>query len=683
MQKNSTFYSIVLMLLTLTVTTGCKPVQSEGASNGGAGLCSSSKIEEPLCSQSTTYSGNSVITGTATFSKRGLQVDQNASNIVTRLTLSDPISSNLPIKFAEVRVLNSAGQIIQCGKTNANGELKALNGVSNLTVPDAAGEYRVEVLSRADHTMSVPGGKTPFKALVSVKEDICSESVYSVSSTVNTTGTGSFPTSMAATALENVSSKIEGGAFNIYNNIISSYEYLAQNTGTQNLTCLNSKVGVFWKAGFNPNQYIYPSVDPGSLGTISFYLRGDNELYINGGILGNVSTADTDHFDDSVIIHELGHHIENVCGSMDSPGGSHSGNQRIDARLAWSEAWGNYFSAHVIKNKLSTINPDLAAALPNGEWLYYFDSEGHSSSGYEYIRFNLAKPGNSTSETLYTSYGTRVYSFDAVNPSLHPGEGHFREVSISRGLFKATNTCLAPFANCVNQPNFNYLWSAFDKQSLGMGQSTYPFRSSIRLLERLRSVMAGGFASLNSMLTTDEALQLFGDTDYEDSGVLTWPAFGIKLVPSGSSCSFKMLPRAKVGSSGASDQRYSNHYFHIDKNLLPGVTAISLTDVSRVDGTFSVPIDLLLFTENYFYNEDCNGSSCSRSVSSDVLTSTRTPAFDMNTYPKHINISSLPNAANYLLNVRAYTPGSVLSTTEYAYTLRDQNGDYLCPNSSF
>ncbi len=679
---NKILLKSILALAVFAFAAGCKPAESEAvSSNGGNGLCSVQKLEDPLCSVSTAYTGSTIIIGSATFSKRGLVVSENAG-VVERLTLSNPISSNLPIRFAEIRVLNSAGQVIQCGKTNGTGQLKALNGTGDLQIPDTAGTYQVEVLARSNHTMSVPGGKPAFNALVSVKEEICSENVHRISTTINTTGTGSYPIAMSATALENISPKIEGGAFNIYNNIITTYDYLANNTGTQDLTCLNTKVSAFWKAGFNPNQYIYPSVDPGSLGTISFYLRGDNELYINGGILGNVSTVDTDHFDDSVIIHELGHHIENVCSGMDSPGGPHNGNMRIDARLAWSEAWGNYFSAHIIKNKIDDINPDLQADLPNGEWLYYFDSEGHTASGYEYIRFNLARPGNSTTETLHTSAGSGAYSFDPVSPAMHPGESHFREVSISRGLFKATNTCLAPFANCVNEDNFSDLWRSFDKFGLGLGQSIYPFRSSVRWLERFKAVKAGSLSvNINNMLTSDEALHLYDDADFTVGGDLTWPAYAIKLIPSGSACTFRILPRVN-NYQDKSDQRYSNHYFQIDKTALPGVTSIVLQDVNNLGGTPNVPIDLLIFLEDFIYNEDCNGTTCSRGISSDVVSSTRTSG-GATAYPKAASISGLSSSANYLLNVRAYTPGFIAGNTAYSYTLRNQSGGYLCPSSSF
>ncbi len=666
MQKNNSmkkFYLIVALSLPTISLLGCK-----GQSSDNSSTSPSQVAEEALCSTNTPYGTFSTLNGSATFSKRGLNV---MTSPAVHFNLG-ALVTGLPIRFAEVRVLDSAGTIVQCGQTNSLGALKALDGASALHIPATAGTYTVQVLSRTSYNPVVPGGKASFNVLFSVKEDIYSNDLYKATGSVTTTGAGTYNNvNSNASGSETVSAKIEGGAFNIYNDIITSYEYLANNTGTQNITCLNPKMSIYWKAGFNPNQYIYPNNDPASLGTVSFYTRTDKELYINGGVLGNVTSVDTDHFDDSVIIHELGHHVENVCASMDSPGGTHSGTARIDFRLAWSEGWGNFFGAHIIRNNISSINPTLAAALPNGEWIYYFDSDGYTdgavTSGYEYIRFNLARIGNSyTTETLYTSGGTGTISFDLVDSSTNPGEGHSREVAISRGLFKSTNTCSSPYANCANQNNFNDYWKAFEKNSTGMGQSIYPFRSSTRFLERLKAAKSGSLsAGLLTIFETDEAMQLAGNSAYVTGGYTTWAPYGIKLVPSASACNLKIRPKSNVNYK--SDQRFSNHFYYIDTNSLPGVTAIKTT---------STNVDLLLLPEGYHYNEDCSSAACSKSTTGAL-------AFDRTGNPRNMSLAALPASSRAVLNVRTYVTATVPAGTEYIYALTDQNGGFLCPSNSF
>lgn len=641
MQKNSTSLQTAVLI---TVLSTC--LFSFGCSKASSDDSNSNPVEVPeaeLCSTTSSYTTYSTLNGTATFSKRGLQTTLSGSQ-VERFRLG-ALVTGIPIRFAEVRVLNPAGSVVQCGRTNSSGALKGLDGTSDLRIPDTAGTYTVEVLSRTNYNPTVPGGKPAFTVLFSVKESIYSNTVYKATASVTTSGAGTYNNvNSNATGAEGISAKIEGGAFNIYNDVITSYEYLANNTGTQNISCLNPKMSIYWQAGFNPAQYIYPKDDPGTLGTVSFYIRTDKELYISGGRMGNVTSQDTDHFDDSVIIHELGHHIENVCGTMDSPGGGHSGAAIIDARLAWSEAWGNFFGAHIIKNNTTAINPSLGGNLPGGEWLYYVDTQGYTdgsvTTGYEYLKFNLARKGNvNTRERIYDDAGSYFdYDFDRVYSSTYPGEGHFREVAISRGLFKSTNSCLAPFGNCANQNNFTEIWKAFDKTT-GMGQSAYPFRSSVRFLERYQFVNGALSGGLTTIFETDEAMHLAGSSVYESGIYKTWAPYGIKLIKSVSACNLKIQPQAAV--EGRSNQRFSNHFYYLDKNLLTGVSNIYITGGAS----------LAILAEGYRYTEGSGATS--------------------------VDISSATSRS--LLNVRA------TGSSEQIYTLRDQpsGGNYLCPINPF
>ncbi len=636
-----------LVLALIILLASCSKLGTNTQNNAGPTV----SVEIAECTSNTVYSSPVTITGTANFYKRGLNVTQSGGQ-VTRLILGAPIATPLPIRFAEIRVLNSAGAIVQCGKTNSAGALKALDGTSALQISNTAGTYTIEVMARSNQNMTVTSGKPVFKSYIAVKEDIYSNTVYKISSTITSTGSGSFATTLTATALEAVSAKIEGGAFNIYNDIITTYDYFAgQSDATLDFTCLNPKLDVFWKAGFNPAKYLYPTQDEASLGTLSFYLRGDNELYINGGVVGNVTSEDTDHFDDAVIIHETGHHVEDACGTMDSPGGNHSGRYRIDPRLAWSEGWGDFMGANIIRNKLSDISPVTTGTLPNSEWLFYYDSQGYNDgvnlTGYEYLRINLARPGNLTSETLHTQGGTGSVAFDQTDRVSFPGEGHTREMSVARGLFKGTNTCTAPMANCTNTNFFPDYWKALESRSagLGMGKSIYPYRSSIRFISRLKAVQSGTLnASLNTLFSTDEALQPDDSADYTVTGYKIWAPIGINLIPSGGSCNLKIQPAATSVTNGLSDQRYANQFYTIDLSLLPGVTTIN---ISAAPGNAKVQ----LLQEGYQFNEGTLSASA-------------------------VSLSGLSSASKYLLNIR------LNSGTETIYTLTDQTGGFLCPASS-
>lgn len=667
-----------------TLISGCS-VQEETPAAPANPTCPTTTAEISECS-ATIAPGSSpvVVSGTAQFYKR------TTTKFFGNYILGAPIPTPLPIKFAEVRVLNLAGTVVQCGKTSSTGALKAVDGTSDLQIPNTAGTYTVEVLSRSNHAMDVSSvpSKPAFQLYTSVKKDTCSHVVHSVSADITSNGTTATSPTITAYARESdTASAVQGGAFNIYNNLVSTYEYLATNTGTVNISCLSPKLQVFWQAGFNPAQYIYPDgdfTDSDSVPNISFYLRGYDELYINGGRLGNVTSADTDHFDDAVIIHEISHRIEDVCGKMDSPGGTHNGLFRIDPRLAWSEGWGNYMGAHIIRNKLASINPDPALASDLGApgWVFYLDTEGYrdgsNTSASELILLNLTKAGNNPES--FTS-GGNTYYFDKVDSTANPGEGHFREVSIARSLFKITNTCVGTTL-CTNRSDYyDEVWKSMNKLT-GMGQAIYPFRTSTRFFDRLNANFGAMPASIDATLNSDEAQQRNAHASYTIGGNLTWPGVGIKLVPSMIACPLEIRPKNEdeTVTNVFSDQRYSSHFYTLDKasTLNPtGVTSITLTATYQ-SGTTPVDIDLILYQEGYSFVTDSAGIK--NTSSSQFLRADRSSGLI-----KTISSLDLLSTSPFMLNVRAFTTGTtILNSTRYTYTLTTNNpGEYLCPSATY
>jgi hypothetical protein len=72
----------------------------------------------------------------------------------------------------------------------------------------------------------------------------------------------------------------------------------------------------------------------------SYYARSSNGIFLLG------RPADDDGYDDAVILHELGHYVEDAYGDGDSPGGFHDG-APTDPRQAWSEGFATYLSSAV------------------------------------------------------------------------------------------------------------------------------------------------------------------------------------------------------------------------------------------------------------------------------------------------------------------------------------------------
>ncbi len=690
---------------------GCSPLK-----NSGYERYLSSNIEVPECVSEFSYSPTTKINGTATFYKRGINLVMQGAEL-KNMTLGDPLVAPLPIRYAEVAVYDSKNKLVQCGSTDSLGNLKALNGYSDLEIPATAGQYSVRVLARSHISLLAPGSaptKPTFQMFINVKEDIYTQRVHYILGSAYSNGVDDISNlNLKAYARQTDAMGVEGGAFNILNTIQTAYQYVQSNTGNVNTTCLNEKLNVFWKVGFNPRQYLEPSKNPSNLSNGSFFNKEDKGLYITGGKLGNISIETTNHFDDFVILHELAHFIESQCGELASPGGNHSIVVRIDPRLAWSEGWANYFAAQVMKAAMAAVpnvlNPELTAkfttaGLPTA-WTYLFASKGFSDSSQNIgngsgFMFDLKKPGNNPDVWQHGSF--LGFPFDKVDPARYPGEGHFREGAVTRGLFKLSNNC---GGSCITTTpiTFDNIWRSMDKLT-GAGQAIYKFKDSHRVIEILKAITVAGGGAWNTFknfneLQTSEALHLFTDGAFKTGSGATainrWAPYGTTLfTQTAGACvgGYNYIePRSDdpVLTGTNSDQRYSNQFFTLDLSFFSNVREINFT-FTKVNGAgTTTEFDILLYQEGYFHtfdytcsSQDENGNCLStwqpaRPIAPDVLRSDRRTGLATKTIRK---LDELDPNKKYLINVRAYTANkSISAVTDYSFTITDQNGFNLCP----
>ena len=349
-----------------------------------------------------------------------------------------------PIRHAEVRVTNSVGTIIQCTETTSAGNF-------TLTLPANTGNYAVQVVSRANNT-----NNTAY-----VMNNHTANAFYSVATTVAST---SNTTGIALIA--KATGTLEGAAFNILDQILNSQDYLRARTANCNVSASSNYypdcdpfpnnarnpnpagtgraplIYAYWTPGLNPGSYI--NVSSG----LSFYLNGKQQLFILGGVGGDTSKTDMDHFDNSVIIHEYAHFIEDQFGNPDSPGGSHDGNSIIDPRLAWGEAWADFLQAAVQKYVNSLWEP------------VYRDTYGvtgctsTTGSPCTGATFKECLDACPTNDAPYT---VPYKDIPAV-----VGEGNFREFSIARLLYSVVKPAgTSQFAEIWNVLHGNGTTSGF------------------------------------------------------------------------------------------------------------------------------------------------------------------------------------------------------------------------------
>ena len=94
----------------------------------------------------------------------------------------------------------------------------------------------------------------------------------------------------------------------------------------------------FWSPDNTTSASGEPNIDSGELGT-SFYDGEINSLFLLG-----MDGADTEEFDDHVIVHEWGHYFEDVFSRSDSIGGPHGIGELLDMRVAFGEGFATALS---------------------------------------------------------------------------------------------------------------------------------------------------------------------------------------------------------------------------------------------------------------------------------------------------------------------------------------------------
>lgn len=493
-----------------------------------------------------------------------------------------------PIRYAEVKVFNSSGALIQCSRTDASGAF-------SVVVPNSGASNTLRISSVIYNTET--------KAFV--YNNPTANTAHYIESSFTADSTKSIGTLTAE-----ADGDLKGGAFNILDKVHSANEFLVAETAncaTSFSSCVPftgaPSVRIYWDKGVNPGTYF-------GAGPISFYLPGERELYILGGESGDVDSSDCDHFDNSVILHEYGHFIEDVFSDTDSPGGSHTGDTILDARLAWGEGWANFFQAAVLNDPV------------------YRDTSGNPSG----------------STTVFFDENLEAQVNDVPTNS---GEGNFREFSITRLLWDAIDSVNEGAGVDEVTSEFAELWTVFANPTNGFKSSSNRFRN-VGLFHEIQQALSGG--SDWSSIRTGE-LHAGSQVDYA------------RAVTRGGACANTVIQAANIdpgqtedGSLSNSNQFASNDFYRIYH--AGGSFALSLSYTTNPAAP--ADLDLYLYSENYVFGGSSLGSSTGNiSVSTSAAT-------------ESISLTSL-RAGYYMINVRVDTGIRLGDSASYSMTLGGQS----------
>jgi hypothetical protein len=609
----------------LTIVLLCSFLISCGGISPANDNSINSQAEDAYCGTNYPTTDPITLTGQANYQYRALNCD--ASDCTT---LSAGVSTR-GIPHAEVVVRDANGTIVQCGKTNGTGAI-------SISISKVVGSYTVSVNSRANHSLL----KTSVLADISSNNYYTLTTSFSILSGTNAVNVNTFTASASGP-------EVKGAAFHILYNIWTANEFIRNSIG--NPAFVTDKVTAYWKAGFNPGTYV------GTSSPLSFYIKGSRQLFILGGSNGNFTTVDFDHFDDSVILHEFAHFLEDVYSVSDSQGGSHNGNFLIDPRLAWSEGFANYFQGAVVRQ--------LGGANDTTRGRFYIDILNGTDPG---IKFNLGANGQST-------------PYDQV---AHDGEGIFREVSIARTLWKTTAPNGATSNPAAGEVPFSAVWTAFSSTTDGIKSATKYFRNSglfNSLLDLIINTSHGArVGAWNNIIANEK--QNIDTRDYADPvnavALGTCTKYPLDLFP---------VTDKLYGFFGEkkSDPLFSNDFYIF--NYAGGGGSISIDYTNNVvlsSNGSRIDLDLYLYRQGYVYQED-ELEAFGQTTGGVVAKSDRVNQVFENGN-ETINLASV-GAGVYLINVKANTYNKInasLTPGKASYTLKFTQGATtwdLCPEN--
>ncbi len=590
----------------------------------------------PYCFHSKTYSDSVTITGKAQYQYRARG--------------NGGVSGPNPIRHAEVRVTNIDGEIIQCTETDSQGNF-------SVSLPKDDSTALISVVSRAyNNFLKLYVLKDPkTNVFHSLEREVVLDNSKSIGSLV-APATGS----------------LEGGAFNILDKILDTNDFLREKTKNcqnQFSNCNPFTVGefttVYWSEGVNPHdEYLGTQKSFGLYSGESFYAHEKNQIYIIGGKDGDVDRSDTDHFDDTIIIHEYGHFIEKFYSNLTSPNGEHDGNDIIDPRLAFAEAWANFLQTQVKAHFCPDDNPDTVEN-EREECLWeascYRDTVG-TIDGKAIVYERDLEEGDSICGPSQSS------SPQKSDVATMEGEGNFREFAITRTLvdiFDENNEGVG-----IDQltASFAEFWTLFTSETVGLANKNFYFNNVGRLLE-LQTQLPESERDWSEVIAA-EKLRV-GVRDYGNSLELGGTCGSVKIqardIPEKQPEDGSFMKSNMFDSNDFYEYRHEGGFFELDLAYRGHDQENCPKDKfdNKPDNCPPPPLDIFLYADDYVFGRQQDMITSNREVFDGGLSDEKT-----------LRYSNLKEGV-YMINIMVHTGDHrKYNPVYYDMTLNEQKA---CP----
>ena len=333
-----------------------------------------------------------------------------------------------PVRAATVEILSSAGGILVSGVTDDAGNY-------SLTVP-----ANTDILVRVKAQMlrsGTPGWN------VSVRDNTNLDSLYALDGSIFNTGTTPIMRNLNAGTGWGGSSYTGARAAAVFSVLDAAYQS-QQLVLSANPSQVFPELRLMWSPN---NRPVTPSGGAGAFAA-QLALGNIGTTFYNSGtpariyVLGDAS-LDSDEFDQHVVAHEWGHYYQDQFSRDDSIGGAHSANQRLDYRVAFSEGWGNAFSALAKRDPryrdsfvLAGTSRDFSIDVENNAALV---SGAYSEGSLQSLLYDLVDSNNDGVDNVSLSFAavhsvmtgnvrstraqTTVYPFLTALRAANPAQG--------------------------------------------------------------------------------------------------------------------------------------------------------------------------------------------------------------------------------------------------------------------
>jgi len=148
------------------------------------------------------------------------------------------------------------------------------------------------------------------------------------------------------------------------------------------------------------------NIATGDIGTSSYVTSSNGDRRVL--ILGDADN-DTDEYDGHVVIHEWGHYFEDQLSRSDSIGGPHGLGDRLDARVALGEGFGNALSGIMTDDPF--YRDSFGPAQSNGFFINVENNNNQNEGWYN---------EGSTQSILYDIYDADDDAADTISAGLAP-----------------------------------------------------------------------------------------------------------------------------------------------------------------------------------------------------------------------------------------------------------------------